>query len=35
MFEKLKQLRAQQKGGGSTLQTQISKLNENEVKVAG
>lgn len=34
MFEKLKQLRAQQKGGGNTLVTQMSKLNESEGKVA-
>lgn len=34
MFEKLKQLRAQQKGDGGALITQMSKLNENEGKVA-
>lgn len=34
MFEKLKELRAQQKGDGNTLITQISKLSENEGKVA-
>lgn len=35
LFETLKQLRAQQKGDGNTLLTQISKLAENEGKVAG
>lgn len=34
LFEKLKQLRAQQKGDGNTLIQQVSKLSENEGKVA-
>lgn len=34
LFEKLKELRAQQKGDGNALLTHISKLNENEGKVA-
>ncbi len=34
LFEQLKGLRAQQKGDGNTLVTQMSKLSENEGKVA-
>ncbi|KAG4065304.1 hypothetical protein HA402_012746 [Bradysia odoriphaga] len=35
MFEKLKDLRSQQKGDGSALIAQINKLNEHEGKIAG
>lgn len=34
LFEQLKELRAQQKGGGSTLINQVNKLTESEGKVA-